>query len=79
MVEVVNRIFVEAQRDWDNIASGEYTNAQIRKRLHHLRSQKERTQDKYMPDGLSESDRLFSEAERETARFFGDATMVSEE
>jgi len=75
----LNRIFVDAQREWDSIASGQYTNQQIRTLLHRLRSRKQKAQDKCLPEGLHENKLMFSRAEEEAAMFFRRRYYVDEE
>jgi len=66
----LNRCFVEAQRDWDEISAGRCTNAQISKLSHQLRMKKERAESKYIPHGLALRRDLFDKAQSEAARFF---------
>ena len=77
--KTLNRIFVDAQRDWDSIASGQYTNQQIRALLHRLRSRKQRAQEKYVSEGLYQSEQMFFRAEKEAALFFKRRYYVDEE
>jgi hypothetical protein len=58
----LNRLFVEAQRDWDAISGGRCTNAQIRRLSHLLRVRKERAEGKYIPHGLARREDLFEKA-----------------
>jgi hypothetical protein len=66
----LNRLFVEAQRDWDAISGGRCTNAQIRRLSHQLRLKKERAEAKYIPHGLAMREDLFEKAQLEANRFF---------
>ena len=66
----LNRLFVEAQRDWDVIAGGDRTNAQISELSHRLRVKKERAEEKYIPHGLARRKDLFEKAQNEASRFF---------
>jgi hypothetical protein len=66
----LNRLFVEAQRDWDDIASGKPTNAQISKLSYQLRLKKERAEEKYIPHGLALRKDLFEKAQSEASQFF---------
>ena len=66
----LNRLFVEAQRDWDAIAGGRRTNTQISELTHRLRVKKERAEEKYIPHGLAQRKDLFEKAQREAGRFF---------
>jgi hypothetical protein len=66
----LNRLFVEAQRDWEAIASGRRTNAQISELSHRLRVRKERAEEKYIPHGLALRNDLFVKAQSEASRFF---------
>jgi hypothetical protein len=77
--KALNQLFVEAQRDWDNIASGEYANPQIRKACHQLRSRKNRAEAKYIPDGLSRKADLFNKAQTEAEHFFNTRYNLREE
>ena len=65
-----NQLFVEAQRNWDAISSGERTNVQIRKLCHELRSRKNRAEVKHIPDGLSRRADLFNNAQLEAEHIF---------
>jgi hypothetical protein len=75
----LNLLFVEAQRDWDNIASGEYGNPQIRRACHQLRSRKNRAEAKCIPDGLNRKAELFKKAQTEAEHFFSTRYNLSEE
>jgi len=66
----LNRLFVEAQRDWDSISAGKCTDAQIRKLTHRLRVRKERAEGKYIPHGLAQREEIFEKAQNEAAKFF---------
>jgi len=66
----LNRLFVEAQRDWDAISAGRCTDAQIRKLTHRLRLRKERAEGKYIPHGLGQREEIFEKAQNEAAKFF---------
>lgn len=66
----LNKLFVEAQRDWDEIRGGHRTNAQIRKLCHRLRSRKERAEARYTPEGLARKHELFRKAQAEAEEFF---------
>jgi hypothetical protein len=75
----LNQLFVEAQRSWDGISSGEYTNAEIRKLCHQLRSRKNRAEAKHIPDGLNRRADLFNKAQIEAKHFFNTRYNLSEE
>lgn len=66
----LNRLFVEAQRDWEEVAAGRCTDSQINKLSHQLRLKKERAEAKYVPHGLALRQDLFDSAQSEAARFF---------
>ncbi len=66
----LNRLFVEAQRNWDEIASGQYSNAQVRKLCHQIRSRKLKAEAKFMPNGLGLNKRLSRKAQIESEKFF---------
>ena len=69
-VRQLDRLFVFAQRDWENIVGGRCTNSQIRKLLHQLRSRTQRLEAKFVPDGLPRDHELFRRAEEEAFLFF---------
>lgn len=66
----LNLLFVEAQKNWDEIAGGQCTDTQIRKLCHQLRSRKQRAETKHIPDGLKRREDLFALAQIETQEFF---------
>jgi len=66
----LNRLFVEAQRSWDEIATGQCSNAQVRKLCHQIRSRKLKAEAKFMPNGLGLNKRLSSKAQAESEKFF---------
>jgi hypothetical protein len=66
----LNRLFVDAQRDWENIAAGKLTNAKIRSLTHQLRQKMQRYEQTYAPNGLKRKDNLFEAAQAEMAQFF---------
>ena len=61
-----------------DFASGEVTNAQIRKVCHRLRSRKDNAEARYIPDGLRKKD-LFNKAQIEAKHFFNTRCNLSEE
>ena len=65
-----DRMFVFAQRDWEDIAGGRCTEQQIRKLLHQLRSRKQALEAKCIPDGLNPKNLLLQTAESEAIRYF---------
>ena len=67
---MLDRLFVEAQRDWDGIASGKCTDVQIRRLLHKIRSRKQRYEANYIPNGLARRKAIFTKAQNEMAIFF---------
>ncbi len=66
----LDRLFVGAQRDWDSIASGYLTNAEIRKLLHRLRDAKQRAEARAIPNGLERDDQLAKKTEAEAYSYF---------
>jgi hypothetical protein len=66
----LNRLFVDAQRDWDNISAGKISNAKIGTLTHQLRLKVQRYEAKYIPDGLSRKQDLFEAAQTEMEIFF---------
>jgi hypothetical protein len=69
-VRQLDRMFVFAQRDWEDIAGGRCTQQQIRKLLHQLRSRKQRLEAKSIPDGLVPKELFLQNAEAEAVRYF---------
>jgi hypothetical protein len=66
----LNRLFVDAQRDWDIIASGAFSNPKIASLTHQLRQKMQRHEETYIPDGLPKKQDLFDRAQTEMAQFF---------
>jgi hypothetical protein len=75
----LNRLFVDAQRDWDDIAGGSCTNQQIRRTLHKLRLRKQAAEAKWIPNGLAMKQRLFEAAQMEAVQFFRKRYNTDEE
>jgi len=69
-VRQLDRMFVFAQRDWEDIAGGRCTEQQIRKLLHQLRSRKQTLESKCIPNGLSRKPDILQIAEAEAIRYF---------
>lgn len=68
--KTLNRLFIDSQKIWEEIADGQYTNVQIRKLCHQLRSRKDRAEAKYIPDSLNRKNDLFKKAQAEAENFF---------
>lgn len=66
----LNRLFVDAQRDWESISAGKIKDEKISSLTHQLRLKMQRYEAKYAPDGLPKKQRLFQAAEVEMAEFF---------
>jgi hypothetical protein len=66
----LNRLFVDAQRDWDSIASGSLSNPKIAGLTHQLRLKMQRHEETYIPDGLAKKQDLFDKAQTEMEEFF---------
>lgn len=65
----LNRLFVEAQREWDLIAAGKMPNKKIQMRAHQLRLKMQRYEETYIPDGLPRNEKLFQAAQAEMVTF----------
>lgn len=65
----LNRLFVEAQRDWDRIAAGKVRDEKIDALAHQLRLRMQRYEQTYIPDGLARKDKLFDKAQSEMVSF----------
>jgi len=74
----LNRLWVDAQRDWDNISSGKVSNKKISSLTHQLRLKMQRYEAKYIPDGLSRKEDLFLAAQSEMATFFRKRYSIEE-
>jgi hypothetical protein len=66
----LNRLFVDAQRDWDLIASGALSNPKIANLTHQMRQKVQRHEETYMPDGLPKRQDLSDIAQIEMEEFF---------
>lgn len=66
----LNRLFVDAQRDWDTISTGSVTNTKIAMMTHQLRQKMQRYEETYIPDGLARKQKLFDAAQKEMETFF---------
>jgi len=66
----LNRLFVDAQRDWDGISAGSLSNAKISGLTHQLRKAMQAYEQTYMPDGLPRKQQLFDAAQAEMETFF---------
>jgi hypothetical protein len=66
----LNRLFVDAQRDWDTISSGNCTDSKVSKLTHQLRQKMQRYEQTYIPDGLPRKEELFEAAQKEMVTFF---------
>lgn len=74
----LNRQWVDAQRDWDNIYAGKVPDKKIRFLTHQLRLKMQRYEARCIPDGLVRKDDLFLAAEAEMAAFFQKRYSVNE-
>lgn len=75
----LDRLFIETQRNWDDIYSGKCTDAQIRRMLHQIRTRKQRAEERYIPDGLLKKNFLFEKAQDEAKVFFSATYNLPEE
>jgi hypothetical protein len=66
----LNRLFVDAQRDWDNISAGSVSNERIGILTHQLRLKMQRYEETYVPDGLVRKQELFDSAQQEMETLF---------
>ena len=74
----LNRLFVDAQRDWDMIASGALSNPKIATLTHQLRQKMQRHEETYIPDGLPKKQDLFDAAQKEMEEFFRNRYAIEE-
>ena len=75
----LNRLFVDAQRDWDNISAGSLSNLKISALTHQLRQKMQRYEETYIPDGLERKQKLFEAAQKEMETFFLTRYSIGEE
>ena len=75
----LNRLFVDAQRDWDSIASGLLSNPKIASLTHQLRQKVQRYEETYLPDGLPKKQKLFDTAQTEMEEFFLNRYSIEDE
>ncbi len=66
----LNRLFVDAQRDWESISIGRVKDERISTLTHQLRLKMQRYEAKYAPDGLPNKEKLFLAAQAEMESFF---------
>jgi hypothetical protein len=66
----LDRFFIDAQLEWDNIFSGKYTNEEISTRLHKLRTLQPQAEQHNFPDGLAEQPDLKSRARQDAVEYF---------
>jgi len=67
----LDRLFIDAQLEWEDILAGKYTNEQISKRLHKLRMLHRDAETRSFPDGgPPKKSELFLFAEKEGQAFF---------
>jgi len=62
-------IFIDAQLEWENIWSGQYTDAEIMKRLHQLRKLELDGESRSFPDGLAMKVALLDRAKQEASDY----------
>jgi len=74
----LNQLFVEAQRNWDEIAGGQCSNAQVRKLCRQIRSRKQKAEARFMPNGLSRNESLFKNAQAEAEHSFKERYNLSD-
>jgi hypothetical protein len=75
----LNRLFVDAQRDWDNISAGSISNTKIAACTHQLRQKIQRYEETYVPDGLVRKQTIFEAAQKEMETFFRTRYPIDEE
>jgi hypothetical protein len=75
----LNRLFVDAQRDWDSISAGSVPNGKISTLTHQLRQKMQRYEQTYIPDGLPREQKLFESAQLEMESFFLTRYSIGEE
>ena len=75
----LNRLFVDAQRDWDSISAGKISNAKISTLTHQLRQRMQRYEETYIPDGLPRKQELFEAAQSEMEAFFRTRYLIQED
>ena len=65
----LNRLFVDAQRDWDIISAGSISNMKIASLTHQMRLKAQRYEQTYIPDGLPKKQELFDASQIEMETF----------
>ncbi len=65
----LDRLFILAQRDWEDIAAGRSDDLKTRKLLHQLRLNQQKLEHRFAPDGLDRKEALVLAAEAETVRY----------
>lgn len=66
----LENIFIDAQLEWENIFSGQYTNERIANRRHKLMKLQHEAERHNFPNGLATKASLFSEAQQEAKNYF---------
>jgi hypothetical protein len=70
LATALETLFIDAQLEWESIFAGKYTDEQIAKRLHRLRTLHHTAEHKAFREGLPLDERLFVLADSETGSFF---------
>jgi len=73
----LDRLFIDAQLEWEGIFAGKYTEEQIAKRLHTLRTLHHQAECHCFPDGLPDREDFFRLAQDEAAAFFSETYKVN--
>ena len=72
----LENIFIDAQLEWENIFTGQYTNEQIASRWHKLMKLQHDAECRIFPNGLAEKPQLFAKAQQEAEDYFKSAYLV---
>ena len=67
---VLERLFIDAQLEWEDVFAGRYLDDQIAQRLHTLRMLHLKAEDDSFPEGLPKREDLFGLAQAEARTFF---------
>lgn len=74
---VLEGLFIDAQLEWENVFAGKYTDEQISKRLHTLRTQHHMAEGRLFHEGLSVRDWILRKSELDAELFFQSTYGVS--
>jgi len=66
----LERLFIEAQFEWENIYGGKLTDGEITERRRRLQTLQLDTEEKCFPDGFEPAAKLFDLAKREADTYF---------